>query len=153
MVGRDNISRPMSLMGAFEKACPSYMSFGMSYEQYWDGDVNAHRMYREAHKLQISEANMMAWLQGRYFYDALCAASPILRSFSKAKRPNEYHKHPFDLFEEERKRREEAERRKKYERMKEKVALFAAEFNKKRKEVDADGRDGRSVLQTGSDHD
>lgn len=143
MVGREdfNISRPMSLMDAFERACPYYMSYGMSYEQFWDGEVQAHKQYRLAYKQRLSDANKMAWIQGRYFYDALCAVSPILRAFSKARKPQEYHSHPIDLFEDEIKRRKEEEQRKKYERMKEKVALFAEEFNKQRKEVDANGRD------------
>ncbi len=110
----------------------------MSYEQYWDGDISAHKQYREAHKLQISEMNTAAWLHGRYVYDALCAVSPILRAFSKARRPEKYPE-PYDLFEDERKRKEEIEQRKRYERIKEKVAEFADQFNKRRKEVDADG--------------
>ena len=131
------------------------MAYGMSYEQFWDGDVYAHRQYAEAHKQRLNESNTIAWLQGQYFYDALCAVSPILRAFSKARKPGKYHEHPIDLFEEERKRREEDEQRKRYEKMREKVALFAEEFNKKRKEnnenpdgkeVDADGGDERAGI-------
>jgi len=140
-------------MDVFERACSTYINFGMTYDQYWDGDVGAHRQYREAHKKRLTEANMMAWLQGRYFYDAICAASPLINAFSKNKKALDYHKYPFDLFEEDRKKREEAEKRKKYERMKEKVAMFAAEFNKKRKEVNADGRNDGTVVPTGSDND
>ena len=134
-----NAARPLSLMEAFEKACPYYMAYGMSYDQFWDGDVMAHKQYRKAYKIRISEKNTMLWLQGRYFYDAICAASPIIRAFSKAKRPTEYNKEPYDLEADAKKRREEREQRQRYERIKEKVALFAEEFNKKRKEVNADG--------------
>lgn len=124
------------------------MAYGMSYEQFWDGDVYAHKQYAKAHKQQLSESNTIAWLQGRYVYDALCAVSPIMRAFSKARKPGKYHEHPIDLFEDEQKKREEDERRKRYEKMREKVAQFAEEFNKKRKamnetsegkEVSADG--------------
>lgn len=136
-------------MAAFEEACPAYMQYGMTYHQFWDGDVRAHKQYRKAYKLKISEANTMAWLQGRYFYDALCAVTPILRAFSKAKRPNEYVKEPYDLSEDDKKEREAREERIRYERIKERVAMFAEEFNKQRhennstpegKEVETDGR-------------
>ena len=104
----------------------------MSWDDFWNGDVRSHRAYREAHKIRVTETNSMHWLQGRYFFDALCAASPILRAFSKASKPGKYPEKPYDLFEEERKRREEEEQRKRYERIREKVALFADEFNKQR---------------------
>lgn len=119
----------------------------MTYEQFWDGDVKAHKQYRNAHKLKLKEQNTLLWLQGRYFYDALCAASPIIRAFSKAKRPSDYVKQPYDLDEEDRRKREEREQRKRYERMKEKVALFAAEYNRQRKDGDADasGNDGIGI--------
>jgi predicted RNase H-like nuclease (RuvC/YqgF family) len=111
------------------------MSYGMSYHQFWDGDVYAHREYRRAHKLKLQEKNTEMWLQGRYIYDALCAVAPIVRAFSKASRPGKYADKPYDLFEEERKKREEEEAKRRYEKMREKVAAFAEEFNKMRKKT------------------
>ena len=135
-------------MGAFEKACPQYLVYGMTFEQYWDGDVKQHRLYKEAHRLKMSESNTMAWLQGRYIYDAMVAVSPIIRAFSKAKRPQNYVKEPYDLDEDERKRREDREERKRYEKIKEKVAVFAAEMKRRRenegKEENGNGENGRS---------
>lgn len=139
-------TRPLSLMDVYRKYCPDYMSYGMTYDQYWDGDVWAHRQYAQAHKKKIQEDNALAWLQGRYFYDALCAASPIIRAFSKARKPGKYHEHPIDLFEEDQKKRQEDEQRKRYEKMREKVALFAEEFNKKRKEFD-ENAEGKGVSE------
>ena len=115
------------------------MAFGMSYEEYWDGDVKAHRMYREKYRLEMKRKNFEVWLQGRYFYDALCAVSPIIRAFSKAKKPGEYPQRPYDLTPEDREETLEREQRERYERMKEKVALFASEFNKKRHESPSEG--------------
>lgn len=136
-------------MDVFEQACPHYLVYGMTYHQFWDGDVRAHKQYKAAHKLKTSEQNTMAWLQGRYFYDALCAVSPILRAFSKARRPQNYTKEPYDLDEDDRRQREEREERKRYERMKEKIALFADEYNKSRhknegKEVGDNERNDRA---------
>lgn len=132
-VGGKNAAPLMSLMTVFEKACPQYMAMGMSYDQYWYGDVSAHRMYREAQRERILQENRMLWLQGMYIYEALLDVARYNKAFSKAK-PAPYRSEPYDLFEEERKKREERERREKYYRLKERVQSFAKAFNEKRKE-------------------
>lgn len=130
----------MSLNEAFEKVCPAYLSYGMTYEQFWDGDVKAHRAYREANKMRIRQRNTELWLQGQYIYEALIDVTPYIKAFSKSK-PRPYRDKPYDLFDDDRKRREEEERRERYDKMREKVAAFAKTFNEKRKEreVEADG--------------
>lgn len=130
----------MSLNEAFEKVCPAYLSYGMTYEQFWDGDVKAHRAYREANKMRIRQRNTELWLQGQYIYEALIDVTPYIKAFSKSK-PRPYRDKPYDLFDDDRKRREEEERRERYDKMREKVAAFAKAFNEKRKEreVEADG--------------
>lgn len=136
---------PLSLMSVFEEACPIYMSFGMSYQDYWDGDVLAHRMYRKAKRERVLAENRMMWLQGMYFYEALLDAGRYIKAFSKSK-PAPYPDKPYDLFAEERRRRELKEQREKYEHIRNKVALFAKAFNERRKEseinkgVDEDAR-------------
>ena len=117
------------------------MSFGMTYDEYWDGDVRAHRMFREAFRLKRKERNFEMWLQGRYFYDALCAASPILKSFSKAKKPLDYTKEPYDLTPQDAREREEREAMERYERVKRKVAEFADEMKRRNKESSEKGGD------------
>lgn len=67
----------------FEACFPVYLSFGMTYEQYWQGDCTLVRAYRKAEALRVQRANQMAWLEGRYFYEALCDASPLLHAFAK----------------------------------------------------------------------
>ena len=83
---------------------------GMTYEQYWDGEVSAHRAYRKAKELRISEQNRMAWLQGIYVYEAIADLAPYLKAFSKSK-PKPYSSEPYDLFEHERQARREREER------------------------------------------
>ena len=130
-------------MAAFEKACPFYMVYGMTYDQFWDGDVSAHKMFRRAAKLRKKQVNEDAWLQGAYIYEALCASSSLFRGM-KPSRPSTYRDKPYDIFEEDKKRREEEEQRARYEKMREKVAAFAKAFNEKRNskesEVDGDAR-------------
>ena len=139
-VGGTNAAPPKSLMAVFERACPHYLAMGMTYEQYWDGEVSAHRAYRKAKELRISEQNRMAWLQGIYVYEAIADLAPYLKAFSKSK-PKPYSSEPYDLFEHERQARREREERERYERIKEKVAAFAAKqkrLNSKKSEVDSD---------------
>ena len=130
----------MSLTEVFTRALPNYLAFGMSYEQFWDGDVSAHRAFREAHKIRLRERNQMAWLQGMYIYEAIADLAPALKAFAKG-RARPYAKEPYPLFEEDRERSEEEKQRERYERMRDKVAAFAKAFNEKRekeREVNSD---------------
>lgn len=132
-VGGKIAALPLSLTTVFENACPHYLAMGMTYEQFWDGDVCAHKAYREAKRIRINEENRNMWLQGLYFYEALLDVGQYTKAFSKAK-PRPYRDAPIDLFEEERKEREENERRKRYERIKEKMQAFAKQHNERRHE-------------------
>lgn len=131
-VGGTVASLPLSLMSVFASACPHYIAMGMTYEQFWDGDVCAHKAYREAKKLQISETNRNMWLQGLYFYEALLDVGQYTKAFSKAK-PKPYRDAPIDLFEKDRKEREERENKERYDRMREKMEMFAKRNNERRK--------------------
>ena len=107
------------------------MLWGMTYEQYWDGDVSAHKMFKRAAKLRRKQTNEDAWLQGAYIYEALCAASSLFRGMKPSK-PHKFREEPYDIFEEDSKRREEEAARAKYEAIRDKVAAFAKAFNEKR---------------------
>ena len=132
----------MSLVEAFENVCPAYMAYGMTYEQFWDGDVSAHKAYREAHKLRMKERNTFAHIQAVYVYEALCDAASLFRGMKPSK-PQAFRKEPYDLFPEDAARREEEEQRKRYEHMREKIAAFAKAYNEKRhEEREVDGNAG-----------
>ena len=73
------------------------MAIGMTYEQFWYGDANMVIAFRKAEQLKMEALNRNMWLQGMYFYEALCDVSPIFRSFSKAKKPMDYRHEPFEL--------------------------------------------------------
>lgn len=78
---------PASLLSytkQFEEAFPYYLSIGMTYEQYWEGEADLPIFYRKAEKLRLKRKNEEAWLNGRYVYDALCAVSPLLHAFAKS---------------------------------------------------------------------
>lgn len=70
----------------------------MSLEDYWDHDPALVKYYREADRIIRDRANYEKWLQGLYFYEALCDASPVLHSFSgKGVKPLPYPEKPYPL--------------------------------------------------------
>ena len=72
-----------SLKETFEKMCPIYMSYGMTYDEFWNNDFFKCKYYREYHKLKVKQKDEEMWIQGMYIYEALCDVSPILHAFSK----------------------------------------------------------------------
>ena len=84
-----------SLTKIFEHECPYYMSYGMSFDEYWYGDAYLVKFYRDAYKLKIRYDDVFMWKQGMYIYEALCDVSPILHAFSKkGTKPLQYRSKP-----------------------------------------------------------
>lgn len=80
----------------FEEMCPIYMSFGMSYDEFWYDSPYRAMFYRNSHKLKVKQKNEEMWMQGMYIYEALCDVSPILHAFSKkGTKPLPYPDKPF----------------------------------------------------------
>lgn len=82
----------------FEKWCPYYMSWGMTYNDYWHGEPYQAKFYKEAQDLLIKRKNEEFWMQGMYIYEALCDTAPVLHAFSKkGTKPLPYSKAPYPL--------------------------------------------------------
>ena len=103
----------------FDKVLPNYMAMGMTYDQFWDGEVGMKTAYREAYRIRIEQEQRIAdrnnWLMGQYVVSALNAV-PLLVAGLNVKRGShipEYPDKPFydrldaDRKEEDRKKREE----------------------------------------------
>lgn len=90
------------------------MSIGMTFDQYWYGDVRMTRSFVEADRLRNKRMNTELWLQGLYYYDAVCCA--LQNAFKKKSDPPEkYAEKPYDIFpkqetKQEKEQREESER-------------------------------------------
>lgn len=70
----------------------------MTYEQFWEQDVELVKFYREADKIKTDRKNFECWLQGLYVYEAICDASPILHAFAKkGTKAIPYRDQPYDL--------------------------------------------------------
>lgn len=94
----DNKTVPLnSYTEIFEKQFPHYLAIGMSYDEYWHGDNQLVRAYREAEKIKFDRLNFQLWLQGRYVYDAVCAAYPLLNPMSKQKEAIPYNEKPYEF--------------------------------------------------------
>ena len=108
------------------------MSIGMSYDEFWNQDVTLVRVYLKAKELRDRQRNHELWLQGMYFYEALCDASPLFRFTMKKGqiKPEPYVKEPYPITQAELDAREEQERRKKEERLKAEFAVFAERMRK-----------------------
>ena len=71
------------------------MAIGMPRSEFWYGDPGAAREYRTAYRLERDSKDYWAWRQGAYVYEAILDVAPILRAFSKAKRPEKYPDKPY----------------------------------------------------------
>lgn len=108
-----------SLTELFEKLCPIYMSYGMSYDEYWHGDAYVVKFYKEAHRLKLQAQDENNWMQGMYVYEAILDCSPILHAFSKkGTKPLQYAEKPYLLDRLREKTKEEIEQEKENERLK-----------------------------------
>ena len=108
-----------SLTEVFEKLCPIYMSYGMSYNDFWFGSPYMAKFYREAHDIVVKKQDENNWMMGVYVYEALCDVSPILHAFSKrGTKPLPYRDKPLTYDESRDKTEEEKEREIEAERLK-----------------------------------
>lgn len=123
----------------FEEQFPLYLAYGMTYEQYWDGPAELVKYYRKLHALRAAQRNQELWVQGRYVYDAICAAAPILNPLSKETTPREYIKEPYPLTAKEAAARRKREEEEAAQRMKDYMLQKMAAINNARQEARDDG--------------
>lgn len=106
------------------------MSIGMTYEQFWEGNPQMVKYYREAEELKVRRQNQQLWLQGYYVYNAIGAFVEILPAFpKKGAKVQPYLQEPLSLTEAERRQKEEERMKQKMERIKERMMARALEIN------------------------
>ena len=116
----------------FDELFPHYLSIGMTEEQYWDKDCTLVAAYRKAEELRMNRRNQEMWLQGAYFYDALCRVSPILHAFAKkGAKPAPYPSEAYALTEKQVELREEEHTKNVYDKGKKMMEGFMISHNKK----------------------
>lgn len=108
------------------------MSIGMTYDEFWNGDVALVRAYRKAQEIRDRRQNQTLWLQGMYIYEALCCVSPVLHAFAKkGAKPTPYPNEPYPITEAEIQERKAQEARQKEEKLKAEFAAFAEQVRKR----------------------
>ena len=116
----------------FYELFPYYLSIGMTYEQYWEGDCTLVKYYRQAEEMRNEKRNQELWLQGMYFYEVMCDVAPVLHSFAKkGTKPTPYSAKPYPLTEKQIKRDEEEKQRKLTEKGKRFMEAMAVSINRK----------------------
>lgn len=136
-------SSSFSYIKFFESQLPFFLSIGMSWEQFWDGECEIARHYRKAHELKRRQKNEELWLQGLYIYEALCDVAPVMHAFAgKDAKPITYSSLPYPITEKERIQRQAEEERKRFEAMKEKMYAKVSAINAKMKQKEADANAG-----------
>ena len=111
--------------------CPYYMSLGMSYHDYWDGDNCMTKYYREADELRKERRNSEMWLQAAYIYEALLDASPVFNPLSKKNKPFPFRSEPIPITAAGSKQSEERRKKKQLEDGKAAMRVMMAAINKR----------------------
>lgn len=121
------------MKNVFEEVFPFYLSIGMTYEQFWEGQPSLVVFYRQADELNRKRRNQEMWLQGRYIYDAIGSFAEILPAFpKKGAKVHPYMEEPIPITLAEMEEREERKRKEKMERIKQRMFSRALELNKGR---------------------
>lgn len=103
----------------------------MTFDQYWYGDVWLSKVYLEADRLKQERMNSGLWLQGLYYYDAMCCA--IQNAFrKKSDPPAKYPEKPYELFKRE---KTDAEKQKEAEEERKKAIAYFNSFAKHKKKL------------------
>ena len=77
----DGEGEPFSFSKLFHDVEAYYISIGMTYDQFWYGDVWLAKVYRDAEELRERRANAEAWRNG--FYMASALSSTVGNMFRK----------------------------------------------------------------------
>ena len=118
------------------------MSIGMSYLDFWNGDVCMVRAYRKADELNRRKQNEMMWWQGIYIREALMSTVGNMLAGKNAT-PIEYPAEPHPITEEQIREKKERERKTMEERIKVDLMAMAERMRKKMpKEAHPDSKGG-----------
>ncbi len=116
----------------FYEVFPFYLSIGMTPEQYWDEDPMLAHYYRKAEEMRQKRKNEELWLQGMYFYEALCDVSPIFHAFAKrGTKATPYPDHPYSITNKDREAEKELKQKREREKAKQYMLGKMAKINKR----------------------
>jgi len=124
-----------SLSSYLYECLPVYMAMGMTPYEYWEEDSDLAIYYRKAEEIRQEKLNWQLHLQGMYFYEAICCASPVFNPYAKkGTKPIPYRSVPYGV-EEKESANKDAQTRKAMDIF----SAWAARYNNSRKELENAG--------------
>jgi len=88
---------PDTCRSIFDKAFPTYLAMGMTYDEFYNKDHTLAIAYRKAFDMKRDQANSDMWLQGVYVYEAIARVAPLLVPFAKHPKAEPYLEKPFPI--------------------------------------------------------
>lgn len=89
---------PDSCREIFDKAFPTYLAMGMTYDEFYREDHTLVIAYRRAYERKLEQENQKLWLMGAYVYQAVARVAPLLIPFNSHPKAEPYLDKPFPLF-------------------------------------------------------
>lgn len=120
----------------YDELCPYFMSIGMTYDQFWEGDANMVRAFKKAEDIRRNRENERMWLSGVYTLKALEATVGNL--FNKGD-PIKYPERPMPITEQQVKEIAMEKERLKMEAMKAQFMEYSLNLANKFKKEGEDG--------------
>lgn len=119
----------------FDQCLPVYMSMGMTYDEFWDGEYGTKTAYRKAYRIRMETEQKLAdrnnWYMGQYLIYVLHSVPLLVSGFNvkSSTRLPEYPNMPF-LEKYEQTKREEKQKKHEEDQTKLAMALFQASIEK-----------------------
>ena len=126
----------------FDELFPHYLLFGMTPEQYWDGEYGLKKAYKKMYAMKVEneqlQSDRMNWLMGQYIVNVLNSVPLLVAGLNVKKGANlpEYPDKPF-LTRAMEEKKEEVRKKNEEDRAKLAMAMFQAgieKFNKRFRE-------------------
>lgn len=133
----DETGSPSLISELFEECFPYYLSLGMTYEEYWNGDPELARWFRKAEDIRAHRRNQEMWMEGRYVYDAMCCLIPSHNAW-KPKEPFDYLNEPYPLTKKEMEDRKLRDMMRKQDALREKIKANMLAMKKPKTEEKTD---------------
>ena len=81
-----DLNAPQSEFGKYlDQVCPYYMSWGMTWDEFWYESIDRLQAYWQANQFSIERRNQELWLQGLYIRSAV--ASCLDKKFKYPEKP------------------------------------------------------------------
>lgn len=124
----------MSYRETFNQVFPFYLSIGMTYELFYQSDVNLVKSYREAEKLRQKRVNEEAYIQGMYIYEGVYSIIYNTWCRDKNQKAMTYPSKPYSLFKEDIEKDEETKIKEEQAKAAVWMEQIASRFSKKNKQ-------------------